>query len=237
MERHVKVCQKKCQLRQLIEEKSNAIAALLEELKTEFQLISDKPERSEEEESLRRVAKILLCSEKKKERNAIRRSSLAGVKSEKSYRDKVEEVIEEYEYDHGHHFILHRILETSRQKSYLEKRVNALEISTLNSDHYDSDSPHLKSDSKLEEMLGDRVEEEDEAAARKSKVAKSMEYGEGEDKVLSSQQILPENSKSSDFSSHFLRDIPTRRSLKKRTKELAFEDVFKHYVSLQDIAF
>lgn len=44
---------------------------------------------------------------------------MAGVKSEKSFRDKIEELIEEYEYDHGPHFILHRILEASRQKGYL----------------------------------------------------------------------------------------------------------------------
>lgn len=151
MERHVRLCQKKCQLRQAVEEKAAAIGGLLEELKAEFQLISDKAERSEEEEELRRVAKLLLCSEKKKERKAVRRSSLAGVRSEKSFRDRFEELIEEYEYDHGHHFILHRILEDSRQKGYLEKRLNALEVAALNSDHCDSDSHS-------------RLEEEDLAA-------------------------------------------------------------------------
>lgn len=29
--------------------------------------------------------------------------------------------------------------------------------------------------------------------------------------------------------------MPTRRSLKRRTKEVALEEVCKHYVSLQDI--
>jgi hypothetical protein len=229
MERHVKVCQKKCQLRQLIEERATAISALLEDLKSEFQLINEKAERTEEEESLRRVAKLLLCSEKKKERNVIRRSSLVGVKSEKSFKDKFEQIIEEYEYDHGEHFILHRILEASRQKGHFEKRLNTVEINTLNSEQNDSESPQLEGDGKLED-------EEEEGRPRKAKLAASLEY-EKADSIRSSE-ILPQlNSNSSDLSSRFLRDIPTKRSLKKHTKDLAYEDVCKHYVSLQDITF
>jgi len=44
-------------------------------------LMSDKAERAKEEEDFRLVAKLVLCSDKKKERNKIRRSSLTGVKS------------------------------------------------------------------------------------------------------------------------------------------------------------
>lgn len=44
-------------------------------------LINDKVERTKEEEEFRLVAKLILCSDKKKERNKIRRSSLTGVKS------------------------------------------------------------------------------------------------------------------------------------------------------------
>lgn len=51
-------------------------------------MINERVERTQEEDNFRKVAKLLLCSDKKKERNVIRRSSLAGVRSEKSFKDR-----------------------------------------------------------------------------------------------------------------------------------------------------
>jgi hypothetical protein len=239
MEKHVKGCQKKCLLKQQIEERNARITSLLEQLREEYQSVNEKQERTCEEESFRRVAKLLLCSEKKKERNT-RRSSLVGVKSEKSFKDKFEQYIEEYEYENGEHDLLHKILENCREKGYLEKRVNAIEIITLNSDQNESESFADKC------CKSDEAEDQEGKGSAEAKKFKLPKYTSFEDESIlsakSSFALNEENnglSKSSNlFSTHF-REMcsTTKRSLRKNSHEIEYDDLYKHYVSLQDIAF
>jgi hypothetical protein len=73
----------------------------------------------EQDQRFRIVARVVLSREQKKERTIMRRASLTGVKSEKSIRNKVETVLENYLDEYGEHEVLENIQRALGEKVFL----------------------------------------------------------------------------------------------------------------------
>jgi Fe-S cluster biosynthesis and repair protein YggX len=119
MERHVRTCQRRSTLRQQIEDKNAELQKLYGELKKVYEKVSEEAWKSEQDQRFRIVARVVLSREQKKERTIMRRASLTGVKSEKSIRNKVETVLENYLDEYGEHEVLENIQRALGEKVFL----------------------------------------------------------------------------------------------------------------------